>query len=57
MENSRRPIRGLLIAFVIAAILAGGMLYIYSDSTGAPDDQPLTGANLPDPATEGAQAN
>ncbi|MDH2326825.1 hypothetical protein QCN27_08085 [Cereibacter sp. SYSU M97828] len=52
MENSRRPIRGLLIAFVVAAILAAGMLYIYSDSTGAPDDRPLTGANLPDPATQ-----
>ena len=36
MRQSRRPIRGLLIAFVIAAILAAGMLYIYSDSTGAP---------------------
>lgn len=57
MRQSRRPIRGLLIAFVIAAILAAGMLYIYSDSTGAPGAQPLTGANLPDPSTEGAQGN
>ncbi len=52
MGNSSRPIRGLLIAFAVAALICGGIMYTYSQLTGAPDDVPLTGADLPDPSQQ-----
>lgn len=49
MANSTKPLRGLLFAFVVAALAIGGMMYAFSERTGAPDQVPLTGADMTSP--------
>lgn len=52
MASSTKPLRGLLAAFVIVAVIIAAMMYGFSQRTGAPDQVPLTGADMPTPAEQ-----
>lgn len=49
MANSTKPMRGIVIAFIVIAVIIAGMMYAFSQRTGAPDQVPLSGADLTSP--------